>query len=168
MVSSTRIAPTGAADCSREAVLTTSPDAIPSPASGRVSSAISASPVVMPMRTSTSPSSASASRIASAARTARSGSSSCTTGAPNTAITASPMNFSTVPPRRSSSTRRRACSGWRKRRTSSGSIRSARAVNPTTSANSTDTTLRSSRPAGTSATNAAPHELQNRDPAGFS
>ena len=36
------------------------------------------------------------SRIPIAARTARSGSSSCTTGAPNRAITASPMNFSTV------------------------------------------------------------------------
>ena len=34
----------------------------------------------------------------SAARTARSASSSCATGTPNTAITASPMNFSTVPP----------------------------------------------------------------------
>ena len=33
-----------------------------------------------------------------AARTARSASSSCATGAPHTAITASPMNFSTVPP----------------------------------------------------------------------
>ena len=40
------------------------------------------------------------SRIASAARTARSGSSSCATGAPKSAITASPMNFSTVPPKR--------------------------------------------------------------------
>ena len=36
--------------------------------------------------------------MTSAARTARSGSSSCATGTPNTAITASPMNFSTVPP----------------------------------------------------------------------
>jgi len=48
------------------------------------------------------------SRIASAARTARSGSSSCATGAPNNAITASPMNFSTVPPNRSSSARSRS------------------------------------------------------------
>jgi len=35
---------------------------------------------------------------ASAARTARSGSSSCDDGAPKIAIAASPMNFSTVPP----------------------------------------------------------------------
>ena len=52
--------------------------------------------------------SAATSRIASAARTARSGSSSCATGAPKTAMTASPMNFSTVPPWRSSSCRSRA------------------------------------------------------------
>ena len=47
------------------------------------------------------------SRISTAARTARSGSSSCVTGAPKTAMTASPMNFSTVPPNRSSSERKR-------------------------------------------------------------
>ena len=41
-------------------------------------------------------------------RTARSGSSSCDTGAPKSAITASPMNFSTVPPERSSSVRSRS------------------------------------------------------------
>ena len=34
----------------------------------------------------------------SPARTARSASSSCAVGTPQTAITASPMNFSTVPP----------------------------------------------------------------------
>ena len=45
------------------------------------------------------------SRIASAARTARSASSSRAAGAPNTAIAASPMNFSTVPPKRSSTCR---------------------------------------------------------------
>ena len=42
------------------------------------------------------------SRISSAARTARSASSSCTAGTPKTATIASPMNFSTVPPCRSS------------------------------------------------------------------
>jgi hypothetical protein len=78
-------------------VFTTSPAAIPSPASGRASMLTSASPVLTAIRTSKSPSTA-ASRIASAARTARSGSSSCATGAPKSAITASPMNFSTVPP----------------------------------------------------------------------
>ena len=44
------------------------------------------------------PSSATACTRSSAARTARSASSSFATGAPHTAITASPMNFSTVPP----------------------------------------------------------------------
>ena len=100
---------TGAADCRRAAVLTTSPATIPSPASGRAPSATSASPVLTadphlelePGRSFSSD----ASRIASAARTARSGSSSCATGAPKSAMTASPMNFSTVPPKRSSSAR---------------------------------------------------------------
>jgi len=95
-------------------VLTTSPDAIPSPSAGRAPSAIKASPVVTALRSCSSKvgsdsfSSRIASRIASAARTARSGSSSCATGAPKTAITASPMNFSTVPPCRSISPRSRA------------------------------------------------------------
>ncbi len=103
-------------------MFTTSPEAIPSPASGRASSAISASPVVIPIRTSSSPCSASLSRMESAARTARSGSSSCATGAPKTAMTASPMNFSTVPPKRSSSARTCAWYGCSSRRTSSGSM----------------------------------------------
>ena len=103
VVSPTRIPFTGAADCRRAAVLTTSPAAIPSPASGRAARLTSASPVFTAIRTCSSPSSAIQSRIASAARTARSGSSSRVTGAPNSAITASPMNFSTVPPQRSNS-----------------------------------------------------------------
>ena len=44
------------------------------------------------------PSASTRSTISSAERTARSASSSCATGVPHTAITASPMNFSTVPP----------------------------------------------------------------------
>ncbi len=43
--------------------------------------------------------------ISAAAVTARTASSSCRWGTPNTAITASPMNFSTVPPWRSSTAR---------------------------------------------------------------
>ena len=77
---------TGAADCSRAAVLTTSPAAMPSPSPGARPSDTSASPVVTPIRTWSSPSSRAQSRIASAARTARSGSSSCATGAPKSAI----------------------------------------------------------------------------------
>ncbi len=45
--------------------------------------------------------------IPKAARTARSGSSSCATGAPKTAITLSPMNLSTRPPKRSTSSAKR-------------------------------------------------------------
>jgi hypothetical protein len=99
---------TGAAVWRRAAVLTTSPATIPSPSAGRAPSDTSASPVVTAIRTcSWGWSSRTQSRIASAARMARSGSSSCATGAPKTAITASPMNFSTVPPKRSSSERSR-------------------------------------------------------------
>ena len=36
--------------------------------------------------------------VSAAARTARKASSSCATGTPKTAMTASPMNFSIVPP----------------------------------------------------------------------
>ena len=144
VVSSVMTPLTGAALCSRAAVFTTSPDAMPSPASGRASSDTSASPVVIPTRSS-SPSSIAKSRIASAARTARSGSSSCAVGAPNSAMTASPMNFSTVPPWRSSSARTRSWYGRRSASTSSGSIDSARAVKPTRSQKTTVTTLRSRR-----------------------
>ena len=105
---------TGACDWIRAAVLTTSPVTIPSPSSGRASSETTASPVFTPTRTdrASDPSAAFSSSIASSnanpARTARSGSSSCTVGAPNTAITASPMNFSTVPPNASIRSRVRA------------------------------------------------------------
>ena len=96
----------GAPRCSRRR-----PRPCPRRRPGRASRVTSASPVLTAMRTSSWPSSTIPSRIASAARTARSGSSSCATGAPKTAITASPMNFSTVPPRRSSSWRSRAWYG---------------------------------------------------------
>jgi hypothetical protein len=68
----------------------------------------------MPIRTSSASHASAAfsapiaSRIANAARSARSGSSSFAIGAPKTATTASPMNFSTVPPKRSSSARSRS------------------------------------------------------------
>ena len=119
------------------------------PRPGRTSGLKSASPVDTPTLTaSCAPSavsarSAIASRILSAARTARSGSSSWATGAPKTAITASPMNFSTVPPRCSTFQRSRAWNGSSSRRTSSGSSRSASVVKPTRSAKSTVTVRRS-------------------------
>ena len=99
--SPTRTAFVGAAASSLAAVLRTSPAAIGSPSGERSSSVTKASPVFTAMRTSRPSCSRTQSRIASAARTARSGSSSCATGAPKMAITASPMNFSTVPPKRS-------------------------------------------------------------------
>ena len=107
VAASTITPPTGAAPWRRAAVLTTSPATIPSPRSGRAPRATTASPVVTAARTATSrpsPRSPSmVSRMRSAARTARSASSSCAMGAPKTAMTASPMNFSTVPPKLSMS-----------------------------------------------------------------
>ena len=82
--------------------------------SEEASSSTTASPVFTPTRTWRSASGVSAfsastaTGIWSAARTARSASSPRETGAPNTAITASPMNFSTVPPKRSISALTRA------------------------------------------------------------
>ena len=73
--SPTSTPPSGAADCSRAAVFTTSPAAIVCPASGRAPSVTSASPVLIPTLSSIDSSSAQ-SRIARAARTARSASSS--------------------------------------------------------------------------------------------
>jgi hypothetical protein len=129
--------------------------------------ATSAPPVLTPIRTSSASAGSAAficaiaSWIARAARTARSGSSSCAAGAPKTATTASPMNFSTVPPWRSSSWRSRAWYGASRALTSSGSRRSARSVEPTMSAKTTVTTLRSSRGVAAAAASGAPHSEQN-------
>ncbi len=85
-----KISPGSAFCSSRAATLTASPvtSASPSPAT--------TSPVLTPIR-ACSPIVATAARSSTAARTARSASSSCACGTPKTAITASPMNFSTVP-----------------------------------------------------------------------
>ena len=85
-------------------MLTTSPvtaSPICGPTPGRPTIA---SPVFKPKRTATrtsgldSASWCTASRMFSATRRARSGSSSCATGAPNTDRAVAPMNLSTVPP----------------------------------------------------------------------
>ena len=123
----------------RNVVVTTSPVAIPSPAPDDAPSCTTASPVFTPTRTPRTES-----RIASAARTARSASSSCVVGAPKTAITASPTNFSKVPPWCSSAARIRERCGLTAARRSSGSRPSPSAVESTRSAKSTVTTLRSS------------------------
>ncbi len=101
VVRPTRISPGCAAACSRAAVLTTDP-VTRSWSSGPVP--VAASPDPMPTRIcsgsgrlSSSQRRSTRSRIASPARTARRASSSCTRGSPNTAITASPMNFSGRP-----------------------------------------------------------------------
>src|SRR6185312_8457085 len=81
-----------------------------------------------------------------AARTARRASSSCRTGTPKTAKTASPMNFSTRPPWRSStrciSPPYRVITCWN----DSGSSRSPRPVDPTTSEKTIVTVLRTRAP----------------------
>ena len=91
----------GATDWSRLAVLTRSPATMPWFVAPSVTAA---SPVSTPARASRPRPSAPGSSArtdsirSSAARTARSASSSWATGVPHTAMTASPMNFSTVPP----------------------------------------------------------------------
>ena len=101
VASPTSTVPGSAADWMREAVLTRSPATMPWPSAPTVTAA---SPVSTPERTrswltpASAPSVSTASTSPSAARTARSASSSCAVGAPQTAMTASPMNFSTVPP----------------------------------------------------------------------
>src|SRR4029077_19691069 len=83
----------GPACCSRRAArLTASPVA-----NVDSDSSATTSPDSIPMRTSR-PSSPTRSRVTRAARTARSASSSCWSGTPKAAITASPANFATVPP----------------------------------------------------------------------
>ena len=98
----------GAACSSRAATFTASPVTSRWPAVG--SPAITP-PVFTPIRLASltphrawrsSFSPVSAPCISTAARTARSASSSCTRGSPKTAMIASPMNFSTTPPCRSS------------------------------------------------------------------
>ncbi len=101
VVSPASTSPGPAAAWSRAAALTTDPVTSSCP-SGPVP--VAASPDSIPTlissgagRPSSSQRRRTRSRMASAARTARSASSSCTWGSPNTAITASPMNFSGRP-----------------------------------------------------------------------
>ncbi len=93
--------------------------------------------------------------MARAARRARAGSSSWAIGTPKTAMTASPMNFSTVPPRASISSRAMAKYSPIRSRTTSASSDSARPVEPVMSANRRVTSFRSS-PAGAAASIGAP------------
>ncbi len=96
VASPTRTVPGSATDWSRAAVLTRSPATMPWFVAPRLTVA---SPVRTPARAlSPGPTERTASTSSRAARTQRSASSSRAVGVPHTAITASPMNFSTVPP----------------------------------------------------------------------
>ncbi len=98
---STHTDPGSAAVCTRAAVFTASPATMPSFVAPSVTAT---DPVTIPTRIDNpgapeaSPSATISVTRSSPARTARSASSSCETGTPHTAITASPMNFSIVPP----------------------------------------------------------------------
>src|SRR5215211_9038023 len=128
----------GCAACwSRAATLTASPVAnVDSTAS------TTTSPDSIPTLASR-PSSLTESMIESAARTARSASSSCAVGTPNAAMTASPANFSTIPPCETTHcwTRSKYC--CTRRRATSGSVPETSAVDPTRSTNRTVASLRS-------------------------
>ena len=98
---------------------------------------------VTPQRASRSAFSASsAACMSAAARTARSASSSCRRGRPNTAITASPMNFSMRPPCRSSTVRMASKYSVITARRASESSFSPRLVEPLRSENTMVTVLR--------------------------
>src|SRR4051812_19174868 len=145
VVSPTRTIPGWATDWSRDAVLTRSPATIPWFVAPSVTAA---SPVSTPARNrssapTSSPSASTAATRSRALRTARSASSSKAVGAPHTAITASPMNFSMVPPYEPMICAAVAKYRSRSSRTVSASRDSERVVKPTRSANRIDTRRRS-------------------------
>ena len=146
--SPTSTPPGSAAVWSRAATFTVSP--LTRPASGPPV-ATRTSPVLTPTRSRScsassprrAPRSPTAWTSASPAWIARTASSSSTRGVPNTAIAASPMNFSSDPRYRPTMSRTVAkYASWIVAR-SSGSRPSASVVNPTRSANSTETIRRS-------------------------
>ena len=135
VASPTSTVPAAATDWSRDAVLTRSPATIPwlvAPDRDRGLAGEDPRP-----RLDGGPNALTASSSSRAARTARSASSSRATGAPQTAITASPMNFSTVPPYRPITSPARSKYRVRVSRTSSASRSAAYGVKPTRSANRT-------------------------------
>ncbi len=99
VASPTSTVPGAATDWSREAVLTMSPATIPWLVAPEGDRRLAGEDPGTGLR-SRGPARGRRPRSSSAARTARSASSSCAMGAPQTAMTASPMNFSTVPPYR--------------------------------------------------------------------
>ena len=169
--------PGSAAAWTRDAVFTASPATIPSPTARRFTAT---SPVTTPARAArpgspdSAPSSATAATRSSAARTARSASPSVATGVPQTAMTASPMNFSTTPPYRPITVRATPKYADNSSRTASGSRASDSGVNPTTLQNSTEHIRRSAADsraggkagagAGAASKRVAPHRRQKRFP----
>ena len=77
--------------------------------------------------------------MSSAARIARSGSSGCSSGAPHCAITASPMNLSSVPPCRNTQSTIALRNSETVSATTSGAAPAAKRVKPRRSPNSTVT-----------------------------
>ncbi len=99
--SPTNTCPGPAAAWMRAAVFTRSPATMPWSVAPRVTAASPVSTPALARRSgapASRPSAPTASVRSIAARTARSASSSWATGVPHTAMTASPMNFSTMPP----------------------------------------------------------------------
>ena len=158
---------------SRAATFTVSPSANAWAVAG---SPASTSPVLTPVRNSSDTPWSRTSSVFSAvravcssaaARTARRASSSRTTGMPNTAMTASPMNFSTVPPWRSNTARVRSKYRPMTSVRDSGSKRSPSPVEPARSLNTTVTTFRTRPASSSSRAIAAPQLEQNRAPTGL-
>ncbi len=105
--------------------------------------------------------------MSAAARTARSASSSWSCGIPNTAMTASPMNFSTVPPWRSIAARIVSKYLVITLRSGSGSRPSPIAVDPVTSQNTIETVLRTSLAGSAGAVSGVAQFRQNFARSGF-
>ena len=169
--------PGSAAVCNRAAVFTASPVSMrscgPVARCRSTSTSPASSPILIascgfPSAANVRFSSDSTACISMAARTARSGSSSCARGIPKTASTASPMNFSRWPPYRVISADRRSKVRPTTDCTTSGSSRSAKVVEPTRSAKSAVANFRSIRPEACSAASGAPQLRQNFARSGFS
>ena len=115
------------------------------------------------------------SRMARAVATARSASFSCAWGTPKSAMRQSPMYLSTVPPCSTTTSAMRRKARSTVRATTSGSVFSDMAVNPTTSAKRTVTSLRSPpgsgvesvTGSGSAAWSAEPQRPQKRWSGGF-
>ena len=135
----TSTSPGAAAFSRRAATLTVSPITVMSPS--RPTDVTITGPLFTPMDKARSPPSW---RMLNAAVTARSASSSCAWGTPKTAMSESPVYLSTIPPCSSTSSAMRRKAASTRARHRLGSLRSANDVNPTTSANSTVASLRSS------------------------